>query len=120
MQLLAQSEGVVSFTPVFPTSRNLHPGKLERVNRNSTFCQYLLEGLDNDDTIFIVAMTVDQWFYALLKVCAECGTRSLRRSCGIDTYEPRKSQRSAVGAAVLPVSQHDLLSIIWDGAWGLA
>ena len=111
MLVLAQSVAVVSFRPVFPTSRNLHSRKLERDNRNSTFCQRLLDGLNNGDTIFIVAMVVDLWFYALLKVCAARGVYVVVVGSILMIQESHHVLQSEQQFRQYP----NMVSIIWDG-----
>jgi len=111
MLVVAQSVAVVSFTPVFPTSRNLHSGKLERDNRNSTFCQSLLDGLNKGDTIFIVAMIVDLWFYALLKVCEARGVYVVVVGSILMSQESHHVLQSEQQFLQYP----NMVSIIWDG-----
>ena len=104
------TEGMYLFAPSYPTTLDATGSPL-RQNYNASFMQNLLATLNPSDTIFVVGMVVDLWFYALLKCCA---------ARGIDVVVVGSKLMDHYSHNVLQTEQqqynlhHNIVSIIWD------
>jgi hypothetical protein len=104
------AQGMYLFAPSYPNAVS-QVGSPLRQNYNASFMQDLLATLRKSDTIFVVGMVVDLWFYALLKCCAARGVNVLVVGSILMDHYSHNVVQTEHQYNVYP----NFVSVIWDG-----